>query len=190
VDVQNNLSLLIMSNNMMGISNQIFHQSLKGMQLNQNETPQEIKSLKTNIMNVALIPILSQNFNFVRDNRFQLTSQKNKIKKLQKKYPQQDLLFFENIIRLAESTIDNYEELLNLESAFYGTKKEVGTMIHRTKMIKLKPEYELYNMILGKPKNGYDNDLLLLISNLMEVSQINYEKIKEKVLSYQKTKTS
>lgn len=177
-----------MSNNMMGISNQIFSSSLKGLQLNQGETPQEIKSLKTNIMNVALIPILSQNFNFVRDNRFQLTAQKNKIKKLQKKYPQEDLLFFENIIRVAESTIDNYEELLNLENTFYGAKKEVGTMIHRTKMIKLKPEYELYNMILGKPENGYDKDLLLFICDLMKVSQINYDKIKDKVLSYQKTK--
>lgn len=176
-----------MSNNMMGIPNQIFNPSLKGLKLNQGETPQEIKSLKTNIMNVALIPILSQNFNFVRDNRFQLTLQKNKIKKLQKKYPQEDLVFFEHIIRVAESTIDNYEELLNLENTFYGAKKEVGTMIHRTKMIKLKPEYELYNMILGKPKNKYNNDLLLLISNLMKVSQINYEKIKEKVLFYQKT---
>ena len=44
------------------------------------------------------------------------------------------------------STTDNLEEVL------YGSNCTMATMVFKTTMIRLKPEIELYNLILGTPK--------------------------------------
>ena len=49
-------------------------------------------------------------------------------------------------------------------------------------MIKLKPEYEIYNLIFGRPekiKNQmYDELIINDISNLLFINDINFNKIK------------
>ena len=50
-------------------------------------------------------------------------------------------------------------------------------------MIKLKPEYELYDNILGKPlkskKQKYNDDIINDLQKWMTMDNITYEKIKE-----------
>ena len=50
-------------------------------------------------------------------------------------------------------------------------------------MIKLKPEYELYDNILGKPlkinKQKYNDDIINDLQKWMIMDNITYEKIKE-----------
>jgi hypothetical protein len=61
---------------------------------------------------------------------------------------------------------------------------DVVTMVYKTTMIQLLPEYEIYNSILGKPKReknqSYNQDIINDIKNLMmSLENINYNKIKE-----------
>jgi hypothetical protein len=56
-------------------------------------------------------------------------------------------------------------------------------MIYKTAMIKLKPEYEIYNLILGKPNKKQDEiyieAIIKDIEKLLLLENINFNKIKE-----------
>jgi len=55
-------------------------------------------------------------------------------------------------------------------------------------MIRLKPEYELYDLIVGKPdrrKNEkYDEDTIHCIQSLLKIENINFQRIKENVIHF------
>jgi len=56
-------------------------------------------------------------------------------------------------------------------------------MVFKTSMIKLLPEYEIYDNIFGKPKRElkekYDENIIQKIKELLKEDDINYKKIKE-----------
>jgi hypothetical protein len=64
-----------------------------------------------------------------------------------------------------------------------GNYEELSQITYKTSMIRLKPEYELYDCILGKPKrenNEFYNELIIKdISKLLSDDRINYNKIKD-----------
>ncbi len=59
-------------------------------------------------------------------------------------------------------------------------------MIFKTTTIKLLPEYELYDSIIGKPKKElkqkYNENIIINIKNLLLKENITYKKIKEQLL--------
>jgi hypothetical protein len=62
-----------------------------------------------------------------------------------------------------------------------------STIIYtKNTIIKLKPEYELYNLILGKPNKKlnqqYDSDIILTIKNMLTYDNINFNIIKETII--------
>jgi hypothetical protein len=89
--------------------------------------------------------------------------------------------------------MDNYN-LFEEEKKKHGSKKnkgknenEIMTMVFNTSMIKLLPEYEIYNSILGKPlkelSQTYDESIIETIKDLLEKEDITYYVIKETIVS-------
>jgi hypothetical protein len=60
---------------------------------------------------------------------------------------------------------------------------EIMTMVFKTSMIKLLPEYEIYDSIFGKPKRElnekYDEEIINTIQELLKEDDITYTKIKD-----------
>jgi hypothetical protein len=56
-------------------------------------------------------------------------------------------------------------------------------MIYKTTMIRLLPEYEIYNSILGRPKRElsqkYNEEIIIDIKKMMTSEKITFNKIKE-----------
>ena len=56
-------------------------------------------------------------------------------------------------------------------------------MIYKTTMIRLLPEYEIYNSILGRPKRElsqkYNEEIIIDIKKMMTNEKVTFNKIKE-----------
>ena len=75
-----------------------------------------------------------------------------------------DLNIFDEINEL-------FEKIDNLEKKFiYTDKNNASTVIFKTNLIRLKPEYEIYNLILGKPNSvkEYNREILNDILKLLD----------------------
>ena len=168
--------------------------NLTGKRMNTDNVTEniDIQKLKLQIMSLILFPIISQQWITIIENRFVISVIKKKIDKLYKKYYQQyhhnhitlkDLLFYKDVLLLAESIINEHMELTELEKKLYGKNNDVGTIIFRTKMIKLRPEFEVYNLLIGKPDKDacYDNDILQYIAQLINQENITFDKIKKQI---------
>ena len=75
------------------------------------------------------------------------------------------------------------EKKLYGTSSSAGSKEQIISMVYRTTMIKLKPEYELYDAILGKENRdankNYKEDIIKDIQKQMILENTDFQKIKE-----------
>ena len=144
------------------------------------------------IMATILFPIISQQWAAVMENRFIISVIKEQLEKMYDKYYKiyyfnnpthvifKDIAFYRDVITMAEAIIIEHNDVTDLEKKLYGKRNDVGTIVFRTKMIKLKPEFEVYNLIIGRPEKGvnYDHDTLEYIQQLIRCENMTFDKIK------------
>ena len=85
-----------------------------------------------------------------------------------------------------ESILEEHAELEELERIMHSNLSDTSTLLYRTTIIKLKPEYELYDIILGKPRfplAKYDERILYDIVQLLTLDTINFKKTKEYIIN-------
>jgi len=151
--------------------------------------PYEIKKIKIRILNMYILPFISKKWSNVRDNLFLLDQLKQKIDFYYQCYKIEDLLLYKDLLSVFDICMQQYVQLEDLEKRVYGTTSTLGAkdqiinMVYRTTMIKLKPEYELYDTILGKPKKEenqhYREDVIADIQKNMILDHIDFHKIQE-----------
>jgi hypothetical protein len=164
--------------------------SLNGTQTikssNNNYLPVEITMLKISIMNTIIIPFKAQNWKVLGDNLVFIDIIKEKIFVYTSKYPQIDLQIYSDLVDAYESSIYFNIEITNLEERLYGLNNSSANMMIKTVMLRLKPELELYNLIIGRPnpKLGeiYDPLIIDKIISLLTVENITFEQIKSTLL--------
>jgi hypothetical protein len=168
---------LINENNLKGKSNYSFQ-----------NIPLEIKGLKLSIMNNYIIPLFSKQWQTLYENLFFIHKYKNKIEKLYNLYKLDELVIYKDMLNLFEIMIEEHKILDDTEKRLYNTttsKEQFATLIYKTKKIKLLPEYEIYDSILGKPKRekgqSYNLDLIKNIKDLLLNEKITYLAIKEQI---------
>jgi hypothetical protein len=94
---------------------------------------------------------------------------------------------YKELINAFEAILLEHQQLEELEKTIYGgDSKDVTTMIYRTAMIRLKPEYEIYDILYGKPKRSeneeYNMVIVEYIERLLKIEGITFHKIKEYAL--------
>jgi len=155
--------------------------------------PLELFKIKTQIMSAILFPIISQQWIVVMENRFIISIIKDKIENMYDKYYKmyhstnpnhiifKDISFYRDVITLAEAIIIEHNDLTDMERKLYGKRSDVGTLVFRTKMIKLKPEFEVYNLIIGRPEKGtsYNEDTIQYIKQMVGQENITFDKIRK-----------
>ena len=154
-----------------------------------SSVPAEIKKIKITIFNTYILPFLSKKWSYIRDNLFLLDQLKDKIDFYYKCFKLDELLVYKDMLYILDIFMQQYIQLEDMEKKLYGvssssgTKDQIISMVYRTTMIKLKPEYELYNAILGVPNRHenkmYKEDVIKDIQRYMIVENVDFQKIKE-----------
>jgi hypothetical protein len=167
----------------------IYKWNLKGkVHSNETNTPLEIKKLKIRIMDTLLLPLLSKQWNVLKHNLFLLDSFKQKITFYYNSYKLEEILLYKDIISLCELFLTQNSQLVDAEEKMYNinsSNKNITNIsfVYKTSMIKLKPEYEIYDSILGKPqkinKETYNEIIINEIQKLMIMENTTYDKIKD-----------
>ena len=143
----------------------------------------EMKNLKIQLLNNYLIPIFSKQWDVLYENLFFVNAIRKKIQRYHTFYKMDDFVLYLDLIDLLEVVIDKHKLLEDMEKKITGTsKEEVVSMIFKTTAIKLLPEYELYDNLIGKPKREYketyNEEIIGDIKDLLRNPNINYLKMK------------
>ena len=155
----------------------------------ENSEPFEVKQLKIQILNKIIIPLLNNKWKYLEENSFILNIILDKLNLYYLKFKLSDLLFYKEIMKSLEIIINEHLVLTDLEKLIYGCcSDDTGaTLFYRTTMIKLKAEYELYNLIYGRPlkKNNetYNDEIIKEILLLIQIDNIDFNKIKMLIIN-------
>ena len=134
---------------------------------------------KSKLMNRLVIPILQKNWADIYDNIFIVSIFK---KDLEQFTDRPDIEFYRNILTFVERVYNEHEELEHLEKLMYNDGGEGTRMLYKTTMIRIAAEYEIYHSIFGQPdSNEYDADILGKIRSFIEIEDISYKEIKQKI---------
>ena len=154
--------------------------NIMGKNHNKNDLPEEIRILKRNIINKILLPIASKQWKKIEENMFSF----EKInKQIDKHSHEEDLLVYKDVLKALEQVVYEHKQLEELERTMYGTASDISTLIYKTTMIRLKPEYEIYDAIFKKPSKSkgekYSDVVIKDIEKCLEIENIDFDGIKE-----------
>ena len=157
--------------------------TLKGYNSLSNEMPLEIKNIKITIMNLIIIPFLAKQWKKLEENICFIDNLTKKINLYLSLYDSNEyLLLYKDLLIAFEIAVLQHIEITNLEKYFKNEdEKTVSTIVFKTTLIRLRPEYEIYNLIVGKPIYGekYNIHILNDILKLLDLNDINFENIKK-----------
>ena len=167
------------------------HLSGKTCSLNsRNELSLEIKRLKAAIISQILLPLLSNQWETLYQNIFLIEILKKKIQSYHS-YSQwrEELSVYDEMLQLLEKVINEHRQLEEIEKKMYGTGvagEEIMSFIYKTTAIRLKPEYEIYDTLFGKPQRDknekYREDILQDIQSMLSMENIHFSKIQSVIL--------
>lgn len=146
--------------------------------------PIEIINIKIMILNLVVIPFMSKNWKKLEENICFLDIMIQKINFYLSIYNDNEyLLIYKDLLYAFETAVVQHLEIQNLEKYFKDENTNtISTMVFKTTMIRLKTEYELYNLIIGKPNlsagETYNMNIINIILKQLEVENINFENIK------------
>lgn len=160
--------------------------SLKGFKCNESldHTPLEVKNIKIMIMNLIIVPFMSKQWKKLEENICFLDILTRKIDSYLSMYVDNEyLLLYKNLLVAFETSVNQHMEINNLEKHFKAEgSSNAGTMVFKTTMIRFKAEYELYNLIVGKPQfkigEKYRDPIILDIVKLLDLNTVNFDYMK------------
>ena len=143
-----------------------------------------VNKLKIRIMNLFILPLLSNQWEKINKNLFLLDYFRENLEKYARVSMQQDILLYVDILNIFEILMDQRIQLDILKTDAKKTSdNEIINMVYRTTMIKIKPEYELYDNIIGKPKREenmfYKEDIIKDIQKYMMLENTSFEIIQK-----------
>jgi len=179
----NNLTGTIFYGNNLNLSGKYIY----NYNYNNTSTNLKIKRLKDRILNNYLIPLVSKQWSVLKENIYFIDEIQNKIKYHTEIYKTDELVAYNDMLKVFKVLIEKQKLLEDYDASTNGNRdsNEIMTMVFKTSMIKLLPEYEIYDSIFGKPKRDlnekYDDDIINKIKELLKEDDITYRKIKEQV---------
>jgi len=146
-----------------------------------NETAYNLK-IKRVIFDWYITPILAKKWSILRENAFQINDTMKRLDKYYNNTKDDTLLIYKHILNVIKIALETNEELDTLEGKIFINDKDIAKLSVKIPRIRLKPELELYNMIIGKPeKNAYDKKIVDYISDLLTKEYITFREIKNKL---------
>lgn len=160
--------------------------NLKGITIHQNqEIPVKIRKLKEKILDNFVVPIFTKKWNTLNENQYFIENIQKNINYYYDTYKLDELTIYVELIKVIKMLIENNQTLQNYENNMTTdlNTNEIVSLIFKTTKIRLLPEYEIYDNIIGKPKKElnqtYKEDVINIIKKLLEQENMTYFKIKE-----------
>jgi hypothetical protein len=157
----------------------------------------KIKKLKERVLNNYVVPLVSKQWNTLKENTYFIDEIQNKIQYHIDIYKEdgQELIPYKEMMNVFKVLVEKQKLLEDYDktSNFNGKRQtnEIMAMVFKTSMIKLLPEYEIYDSIFGKPNRDlyekYDGVIIEKIKVLLKEDDITYKKIKQCIAEYVKT---
>ena len=143
----------------------------------------KINNLKKYILTNYLIPFYSNQWEIINENKLLIDETINQVNNYYKLYKLEELLMFLELLKILKITIDKNDELnyFKEKSNKSYDKNSIINMVYKITKIRILPEYEIYNSMLGKPnrENPYNEDIINDIKILMTRHNITYNVIKD-----------
>jgi hypothetical protein len=143
----------------------------------------KIQNLKKYILTNYVIPLYSEQWNILNNNKLLIDETIKQINIYYKLYKLDELNMFLELLKILKMLVNKNELLIDLEDK---TKRKIDknniiNMVYKTTKIQILPEYEIYNSIIGKPnkKEPYNENIIYDIKKLISKENITYDKIKE-----------
>jgi hypothetical protein len=156
--------------------------NMSGKPFSHKELPYEVNKSKIYIMNHIIFPLVSRQWKKLQENLYCLDNIKKKMDTFYHYYQNDDLFIYREIINALEVILSEHMQLEELEKSVYGGSKDLSTMIYKTALVKLKPEYEIYDIIFGRPlrsKNEeYKQHIIEEIQKLLSNPDVTFDKIR------------
>lgn len=148
--------------------------------------------LKEWILQRFLMPILQGNWGFVRENAFFLDIAMKQIQNQNQNQSKnsEEWQFYKDVLDVIQHYIQEQAQWADLEKRATGSDSQetMSSMVYRTAMVKLRPEYEVYNAILGKPKfqrgEEYHEPTLQEIVKWIYKERVEFQHVKKRILEY------
>jgi hypothetical protein len=186
------LRIAIVYNNFISISmngkrRQNYLSNLGGKKLDVYVTPRPIVDMEQTIIENIVLPLVNSQWNTVQENLFLVDILKLRVDNYIKYYNMPSLLLYKQILIIYSKFLSEHIQLSKLERTLYPANKDnLSIFFYKTSMIKLKPEYSLYNLIIGPPNlaNNETHDPLIIhnIIQLLSKPNINFQTIKTMLL--------
>ena len=146
----------------------------------------EIQKLKDKILNSYLIPLYTKQWSKLNENIFFCERIKKKMTNLYNIYKSEDLKSYIELLKVIEILFDKFKHVEKDGGAINvinGKKSELASIVYKTSMIKLLPEYEIYDSIIGKPKRElkekYNELIINDIKKLLLLEETGFNDIKK-----------
>jgi hypothetical protein len=143
----------------------------------------KINNLKKYILANYIVPLYSEQWQIINRNKFLIDETIKQINDYYKIYKLEELTTFLGLLKILKMLIEKNDMLNNLEDKTKRTydKNSIINIVYKTTKIKILPEYELYNIIIGKPtkQKPYDDNIINDIRLLMVKPNITYDTINE-----------
>lgn len=149
----------------------------------------KIKKIKDRILQNYLIPLFSNQWNILKENAFLMEEILKKINYYYDIYKVSELLVYIELLKVLKILIENQKLLEEYDGNVSGKRdpNEIISMVFKTSRIRLLPEYEIYDSIIGKPQREfnekYDINVINQIKNFLTYEDVTYNQIKESILS-------
>lgn len=136
----------------------------------------QVKELQTQIMDRFLFPLMRRDVDDVYRNFYLLPGIKSRIAILKDSSPELD--YYSTLMTFIEDSYSVYKTLNNYQKKT-GQDRGFGNFIVNTVTVTLKPEYHLYNLIIGKPPKTvpYNDDIVNYILDLLTRVNLTYNEI-------------
>ena len=145
--------------------------------------PTFVANIQVNIMNNIILPMVNSQWKTLQQNLFLIETLRPKLALYYSVYKLPELLVYQHVLSICSNLMNEHIQLTDLEKQHYGsTLNNVTNIIYKTTMINLKPEYALYNMILGVPNfatgASYREEVIAEIQAMLLVQNVDYNLIK------------
>lgn len=161
--------------------------NLSGKNDNKPSPNYKINNLKKYILTNYIIPLYSEQWQIINKNKLLIDETIKQANVYYKLYKLDDLSIFLELLKILKILIDKNDTLndLNLKdkSKIVYDKNSIISMVYKTTKIRILPEYEMYNSMLGKPnkQTHYNEEIISDIKMLMTRPNITYDAINEYV---------
>jgi hypothetical protein len=157
--------------------------NLGGKKQNQCITPKPILDMQQTIMDNIVLPLVNSQWNTVQENLFLVEILSARVDNYINYYNMPSLILYKDILTIYSNMLNEHIQLIKLERIVYPADRDnICKFVYKTSMITLKPEYDLYNSIIGRPNlaNNEKHDPIIIthIQQLMNQPNIDFQTIK------------